>query len=164
VTAQLCNLARDTGTVRGDGTPLCFELGPSGALITNEVVNAIQELVGGTPQDVSTRVENIAGVNPDDFDATRFIQSIVPLEGYRDGIPGANPGVSYERKDTSTFYQVIPGTNVEFSVDFRNDVRPPADVAQIFQARIVVIGNRVTDLDARRVFIIVPPNGGTILI
>ncbi|MDQ3033114.1 MAG: hypothetical protein M3Y87_11900, partial [Myxococcota bacterium] len=101
-TAQMCNLARDTGSVRADGTPLCFELGTSGTMITSEVVNAIAELVGGTPQDVSTITENVPGVNPDDFDATLFIKSITPDEGYRDGVPGANPGVSYASKDATT--------------------------------------------------------------
>ena len=49
-------------------------------MITADVVNAIGELVGGTPQDVSTRTENVDG-NPDDFDATLFIKSIIPDEG-----------------------------------------------------------------------------------
>jgi hypothetical protein len=53
---------------------------------------------------------------------------------------------------------------VEFTVDFWNDVRPPAATAQVFQARIIVVGNGVARLDQRRVFIIVPPEGGTILI
>ncbi|MCS6797280.1 MAG: hypothetical protein NZ898_01905 [Myxococcota bacterium] len=158
-TAQMCNLARDTGSVRADGSPLCFELGPEGTRITSEVVNAIAELVGGTPQDVSTRTENVPG-NPDDFDATRFIKSIVPVEGYRDGIPGTG----YTRKDMTTFYGVIPGTLVDFAIDFWNDVRPPAATAQIFRARIIVVGNGVADLDSRNVYIIVPPEGGTILI
>jgi hypothetical protein len=158
-TAQMCNLARDTGSVRADGSPLCFELGPSGTMITAEVVNAIAELVGGTPQDVNTRTENVPG-NPDEFDATLFIKSIVPIEGYRDGIPGTG----YTSKDTTTFYGVIPGTLVDFGVDFWNDVRPPAATAQIFRALIVVVGNGVADLDFRNVYIIVPPEGGTILI
>jgi hypothetical protein len=43
-------------------------------------------------------------------------------------------------------------------------VRPPAATAQVFQARIVVIGNGVARLDERRVFIVVPPDGGEIVI
>ena len=158
-TAHMCNLAQDTGSVRGDGTPLCFEIGTSGTMITSDVVNAIAELVGGTPQDVSTRTENVPG-NPDEFDATLFIKSIVPDEGYRDGIAGTG----YDSKDTTTFYGVIPGTLVDFNVDFWNDVRPPAATAEILQARIIVVGNGVADLDSRNVYIIVPPEGGTILI
>jgi hypothetical protein len=72
--------------------------------------------------------------------------------------------VSYTSKDSTTFHQVIPGTQVEFAVDFWNDVRRPADVAQIFQARIIVMGNGVARLDERRVYIVVPPEGTILLI
>jgi hypothetical protein len=155
----MCNIARDTGAVRADGSPLCFELGISGTGITSEVVDAIAQLVGGTPQDVNTRTENVPG-NPDEFDATLFIKSIVPLEGYSGGVPGTG----YTSKDMTTFYGVIPGTLVDFTIDFWNDVRLPAATAQIFKAKIIVVGNGVADLDERNVYIVVPPEGGTILI
>jgi len=152
-------IARDTGTVDGAGDPLVFDIGTSGEMLTTGVVDAVASLVGGTPQDVSTRTENVAG-NPDGFDATTFIKSITPVEGYRDGIPGTG----YDSYDETTFYGVIPGTLVDFEIDFWNDVRPPAPTAELFQARIVVVGNGVADLDSRNVYIIVPPEGGTILI
>ena len=152
-------VARQTGAVRADMTPLVFDISGDGSGLDTTVVSAVAELVGGTPQDVTTRTENVPG-NPDDFDATRFIKSIVPFEGYT---PGGAPG-GYGSKDMTTFYAVIPGTTVEFTIDFWNDVRPPADVAQIFKATIIVVGNGVTDLDSRNVYIIVPPEGGTILI
>jgi hypothetical protein len=66
--------------------------------------------------------------------------------------------------DTHTFYAVTPGTMVDFSVEFFNDVRPPADTAQVFRAHIVVVGNGVADLDVRNVYVIVPPEGGVVLI
>ena len=152
-------IARDTGTVDGTGTPLVFDINADGSGLGAAVVDAVASLVGGTPQDVSTRTENVAG-NPDGFDATLFIKAITPIEGYRDGIPGTG----YDSFDETTFYQVIPGTLVDFGIDFWNDVRPPADVAQVFQARIIVVGNGVADLDSRNVYILVPPDGGTILI
>jgi len=152
-------ITMDTGTVRADGTPLTFSIASGGAGLSTAVVDAVAELVSGTPQDVNTRTENVDG-NPDDFDATLFIKSIVPDEGYRDGVPGAG----YDSKDETTFYGVIPGTLVDFTIDFHNDVREPADVAQIFQATIIVVGNGVADLDSRNVYIVVPPEGGTILI
>jgi hypothetical protein len=162
--SQYEQLARDTGTVDASGMPLVFDISQDGSGLSSAVVDAVGTLVGGTPQDVSTITENVDGVNPDNFDATRFIKSIVPLEGYHEGIPGPNPGVSYASKDTTTFYEVIPGTIVEFTVDFWNDVRPPAQVAQVFQARIIVVGNGVARLDERRVFIVVPPEGSIVLI
>ncbi|MBX3246922.1 MAG: hypothetical protein KF901_07060 [Myxococcales bacterium] len=152
-------VARDTGAVRGDGSPLVFTINADGTGLDTEVVNAVALLVGGTPQDVSTRTENVAG-NPDEFDATRFIKSITPVSAVRDGIPGTG----FDRMDETTFYGVIPGTLVTFEIDFWNDVRPGAERAQIFRARIIVVGNRVADLDSRNVYIVVPPDGGTILI
>ncbi|MCB9597936.1 MAG: hypothetical protein H6719_34790 [Sandaracinaceae bacterium] len=157
------SVARDTGAVRSDGTPLVFDISGDGSGLDATVVDAVRDLVGGTPQDVDTVTENVPG-NPDNFDATLFIKSIVPLEGYNGGVTGPMPGVTYASKDETTFYQVIPGTIVEFTVDFWNDVRPPAATAQVFQARIVVMGNGVARLDERRVFIVVPPEGYVIII
>lgn len=155
-------IATATGAVDAWGRPLVYTGAPS--TTSDQVVHGIASLVGGTPQDVSTMTENIAGVNPGDFDATAFIRAIMPVEGFREGVPGANPGVSYARKDETTFYEVIPGTMVDFLVEFKNDVRSPVTTAEIFQARIIVMGNHVARLDERRVFIVVPPRGGTILI
>ena len=152
-------VAIDTGTVRADGSPLVFTIATTGTGLDATVVDAVVELVSGTPQDVSTRTENVPG-NPDEFDATLFIKSITPEEGYRDGIAGTG----YDSKDATTFYNVIPGTFVDFAIDFHNDVRPPGATAEIFQARIIVVGNGVADLDSRNVYIIVPPEGGVILI
>ena len=77
----------------------------------------------------------------------------------------ASPAPAYTSKDATTFYGVIPGNVVEFDVDFWNDVRMPAATAQVFVAKIVVVGNGVTDLDAHNVYILVPRDGsGPILI
>lgn len=156
-------IARDTGTVRADGDPLVFDLDGDGTGLDATVVDAVRDLVGGTPQDVSTATESVDD-NPDNFDARRFIVGITPLEGYRGSASGPMPGVTYERKDATTFYSVIPGSQVEFTVDFHNVVRPPAGTAQVFRARIVVMGNGVARLDERMVYIIVPPDGEEVLI
>jgi hypothetical protein len=150
-------VATMTGSVSGTGSPLVFDGDPG--TTSAQILAGIQSLVGGTPQDVTTRTENVPG-NPDEFDATLFIKSITPVEGYRMGAAGTG----YASKDTVAFYGVIPGTLVEFAIDFYNDVRMPATTAQIFRARIIVVGNGVADLDSRDVYIIVPPEGGTILI
>ncbi len=154
---EMAVLATMTGTVDGSGTPLVYDGSPS--TTSDQILAGIQQLAGGTPQDVTTRTENVPG-NPDEFDATLFIKSIVPLEGYRDGIAGTG----YDSKDDTTFYNVIPGTLVDFTIDFWNDVRMPAATAEIFKAKIIVVGNGVADLDSRNVYIIVPPEGGVILI
>jgi hypothetical protein len=150
-------MARMTGTVDGAGSPLVYDA--TGGTVSDQIIVGIETLTGGTPQDVNTRTENVPG-NPDEFDATLFIKAIVPVEGYRDGIAGTG----YDSKDETTFYGVIPGTLVDFEIDFWNDVRPPAATAQIFKARIIVVGNGVADLDSRNVYIVVPPEGGVIII
>lgn len=153
--------ARMTGSVDLGGRPLVYDA--TGGTVSEAIVEGIETLAGRTPQDVDTALENVPG-NPDDFDATAFIESVVPVEGLNGAISGPNPGVTYTSKDDTTFYAVVPGTRVIFAVRFRNDVRPPAETAQIFRARIVVRGNRVARLDERQVFIVVPPEGATILI
>ncbi len=156
--SEMEEMARQTGTVDTSGTPLVYDA-PSGS-VSDRIVEGIGAIAGGVKQDVSTRTENVPG-NPDEFDATQFIEAIVPIEGYSGG--GA-PGMGYDSKDATTFYGVVPGTDVEFRVDFANSVRRPGVTAEIFKARIIVVGNGVTDLDARNVYIVVPPEGGIILL
>ncbi len=152
------SVATDTGTVDGSGAPLVFDISSDGSGLSDAVVNAVASLVGGTPQDVSTRAENVPG-NPDDFDASMFIEQLRPIEGYREGVAGAG----YDSHDDTTFFRVIPGTRVEFGIDFRNEVRAPEE-AEIHKARIIVLGNGVAELDSRNVYIVVPPDGGPIII
>jgi hypothetical protein len=151
------DMARQTGTVDGSGTPLVYDA--TGGTVSDQIVTGIETLTGGVAQDVTTRTENVP-MNPDDFDARLFIKAITPLEGTYMGVVGTG----YDSKDDVAFYGVIPGTTVEFEVDFFNDVREPAATAEIFRALIIVVGNGVADLDSRNVYIIVPPEGGTILI
>ncbi|MDH5492402.1 MAG: hypothetical protein OEY14_10660, partial [Myxococcales bacterium] len=151
-------MARATGTVDGAGTPLVYDA-PAGSVST-AIIDGISTITGGVVQDVTTRTESVAG-NPGDFDATLFIKAITPMEGYdRSGIPGAG----YSSKDEFAFYGVVPGTDVEFRVRFYNDVRSPSLTAEIYRALIVVVGNGVATLDTRNVYIVVPPEGGTVLI
>jgi hypothetical protein len=150
-------MARRTGTVDESDRPLVFNA--RDGEVSSNIVDGIGRIAGGVTQDVSTVTRNQPG-NPDDFDATQFIKTITPVEGYRNGAPGEG----YRSKDDRAFYEVVPGTLVEFEVRFLNDVRPPAESAEIFRARIMVMGNGVAELDARNAYIVVPPDGSTILI
>ncbi len=152
------HVAVDTGAVGEHGEPLTFSVAASGEGLSDAVVDAVTELIGFTPQDVSTREESVAG-NPDAFDATLFIQAVTAVEGFRGPLPGG-----YASRDETGFTGVLPGTKVEFEVTFRNTTREPSATAQVFEARIIVVGNRVSDLDYHRVFVIVPPEGGAVLI
>ncbi len=160
VVPHLEHVARATGTVNSSGAPLVYQ---SGAAVTADVVDAIAELAGNTPQDVSTITEDLpdwdeylARGEPE-IDATRMIKSITPLR--------ANPesGLLGGMNETS-FLGVIPGTSVTFQVEFMNDVVPPRETSRIYEALIIVIGNGVARLDVRHVYIVVPPEGQEILI
>jgi hypothetical protein len=155
-------VARMTGTVDTAGRPLVYDA--TGGTVSTAIIEGISTLVGGTPQDVTTATEDLQP-NPDGVDARGFVKSIVAIEGYAsDGTPGPNPGVSYTSHDDTTFYAVVPGTRLDFRVDFHNDFVMPPPTAQIYRAVIVVIGNGVARLDERQVYIIVPPDGAIILI
>ncbi len=141
-------LAVDTGTVGAAGEPL-VTISPDGSVSTG-IVDMIETLAYFTPQDVSTTTEDDA-TDLYGFDARQFITRIQPT--------AAVPPDGAERWDDTTFYMVQPGTHVVFDVTFYNSVFPPRDVAAVFKATIVVIGNGVARLDARTVIIIVPPTG-----
>lgn len=154
-------LATMTGTVDGMSRPLVFD--SEGGEVSNAIIEGIERLTDDTPIDVSTEARNVPG-NPDDFDARMFVRTLVPTEGYQNGVPGPNPGVSYTSKDDVYFYGVIPGTRVRFRVTFQNDVREPVAASELHRATIVVLGNGLAVLDVRFVYIIVPRTGQTILI
>ena len=151
-------MARRTGSVDATGAPL-VSVADSGTVSTS-IIDSIQTLASSTPMDVNTRAENVPG-NPGDIDATLFLNAIIPLEAYRDG--AACP-TCYTSKDATTFYQVVPGAEVEFDIEFENTIRMGQETAEIFRAKIFVVGNGVTDLDERQVYIVVPPEGQEIVI
>lgn len=155
-------VALATGSVDETGAPLVYNA-LTGA-VSDAILMGLETLALRTPQDVNTNTENVPG-NPGDTDATMFIKSIVPVEGYSPaGVPGPMPGVTYVSKDDTTFYGVTPGCMVDFAIDFYNDIVPPPATAQIYRARIIVVGNGVARLSERQVYIIVPPDRVIILI
>jgi hypothetical protein len=150
------SVARMTGSVDATGAPLVY--GAAAGEVSDRIRDGIETLALRTPQDVTLVSENRAP-NPDDVDARLFIKSLAAVEGYG---PGA--GMGYASRADATFFGVTPGTLVDFAVEFSNDVVPPPPVARVYRARLVVIGNGSARLDEREVYIVVPPEGGTVLI
>jgi len=150
-------IAEATGSVTADGEPLLYTA--EGGEVSRTVVTGIETLTRAVPQDVTTLALNRDG-NPDDFDATRFIDSITTVEGYFGGVAGEG----YESRDETTFFEVVPGTSLEFRVVFENDVVPEQERPQLFRARILVLGSGGAELDRRNVYIVVPPENGPFLI
>ena len=151
-------LATITGTVDGSGAPIAFQ-GAASAVAGN-VVDAVERIAGTTRQDITTRVDPDAAETRIDAPNTTatFIDAVAPASG----IPAAPEG--FDSMDTTTFYNVAPSTRVRFRVDFSNDFHRPADVAQVFRATIVVLGRAGSTVDSRPVFIVVPPEGGEVVL
>jgi hypothetical protein len=152
--ADLEATAVATGSVDLDGRSLVWDIGSDGAALGTSVVDAIELLATRVPFDVDT-LEEADPAYPLGVDTTCFIQRIIPQEWYEPVGMEHEDAVAF--MDESTFYQVLPGTNVEFLVQFQNDGCFEGDeYARIFRATIVVQGDHVMRLDERVVLIIVP--------
>jgi len=145
-------IATDTGTVGRDGEPLAFTYNAAGDGLDEAIVDAIEELAQEVPQDVTTATEDTGG---DLVDATRFIKDITTF--------AADPLAGIESMDEHTFYGTIPGTRLEFEVDFYNDFQPEQENPQLYRAIIVVLGNGVARLDERAVLIQIPSLTGELI-
>jgi hypothetical protein len=161
--------AEGTGSVDVDGVPLVYDLprsagsGAPPAELINVVTNAVNTLATRVPLDITTTLRNDP-MNPMMFDGTRFIKRRVPscrIPPENMNCWTAPTGVSQRaavaRTDLSTFYRVVPGTRVRFTISFQNDVYE-GDCRQstLFHSYIDVVGDGVTRLDTREVFVVVP--------
>jgi hypothetical protein len=147
---DLEDIAIDTGTVDTAGTPIVFDVGADGSGLSDGLVTAITNLASYTPQDVDTALEDDPS---DSVDATLFIESVTPVSA----VPPAPEG--FDRLDATTFYGVIPGTQVTFRVTAFNDFVEHGPTSQVFRCLLVVRGNGVARLDEHDVIILVPAQG-----
>ncbi len=119
--------------------------------VSTSVVDGIVDLIGAARQDVSARSLDDTS---DAIDATRFITAITPLRATR--------ATSF---DMTTFYGVAGGTQVTFDVTFVNDFQPEMSRVQLFRAYIEVYDAATsTALDRRNVYIVIPAEGGVLVI
>jgi hypothetical protein len=154
--SQFQEWARMTGTVTAGGAPIFFSISGDGTGLTGAVADAIEDLALETPQDITTRTTDGDDIPVRDpgIDATLFIKAITPVAAF-DPMGIEIPDTVIMRDDRA-FYGVTPGTLVRFRVRFLNDFVPSTLSAQIFLAKIIVVGNGVADLDEHQVVIIVP--------
>jgi hypothetical protein len=152
-----CNTGLDGGThepvdVNGAARcPVVFDVATDGSGLSSLVVDAIQQLTTLADLDVSTRsLGKPAGerkeVLPKGSTTADFIKSIHPV---------APPpkGASIEG---DVFRSVKPGSAVTFELDAYNDFVPSIEKDQLFTIDLQVLGDGVTVLDTRKVFVIVP--------
>jgi hypothetical protein len=161
--------AEGTGSVDVDGVPLVYDLprnagtGAPPAELINVVTEAVNTLATRVPLDITTSLRNDPA-NPMMFDGTRFIKRRVPScqvppVNMNCWTPPASVAMraAVARTDLSTFYRVVPGTRVRFTITFQNDVfEGDCRASTLFHSYIDVVGDGVTRLDTREVFVVVP--------
>lgn len=131
--------------------PAVFDVQTDGAGLSSLVVDAIRELAQTGEIDVSTRsigkLEGERGeVLPSGTTTANFLKSITP-------VPPPPTGAII---DGDVFRHVQPGSTVTFRLDAYNDFVPEIETEQLFLINVQVIGDGVTLLDTRRVFVVVP--------
>jgi hypothetical protein len=140
--------------VQVQGSPACpvvFDVATDGTGLGSLIVDAIRQLASLGTLDLSTRrVGRPTGEKGEPLPAgsttSRFIQSIVPVAP-----PPAGATISGDQ-----FKGVTPGAQVTFKLTAFNDFVPSTTTDQLFRLDLEVLGDQVTLLDTRRVFIIVP--------
>lgn len=157
--------ARETGSVDLDGNELVYDLpnGADRAVFTDTIVNAIETVATRVPLDVDTALRDDPS-DPYGVDARQFIVRRQPACN-TPGVtecwvppPGITAAEAVAVYDTSTFFGVVPGTRVTFTIDFQNLFWPGGATAQLFVAFIDVRGGGSSVLDTRQVYIVVPAN------
>ena len=131
--------------------PVVFDVQTDGTGLSNLVVDAIKQLAALGELDVSTRPIGKTGgeqgeVIPPGTTTANFLKSIHPVP----------PPPAGSTIDGDIFRKVKPGSKVTFRLDAYNDFVPETTKDQLFTIDIQVLGDGVTLLDTRRVFIVVP--------
>lgn len=140
-------LADATGSYSSSGSRYVFPIAYNGTGLSGAVVDAVVNLANYHRMDISARaVDNPATAG---FDERGFVSAITAV-GWG---PGSCSGIS----GGSTFLQCLPGTSVDFSVAFRNDIVMPTSVPQVFDLWVEVVGDGTFVLQRIPVRIVVPP-------
>jgi hypothetical protein len=128
--------------------PLVFDVNPDGTGLGSLIVSAITQLATLGVLDVSVaKLGDPVELATSGIDTARFIVAITPVAP-----PPAGATISGDQ-----FLDVQSGSTVTFDVDAFNDFVPSLPTVQIFTITLNVMGDGVTVLDTRDVFVIVPP-------
>ncbi|MCA9609003.1 MAG: VWA domain-containing protein [Myxococcales bacterium] len=144
-------LARDTGAVRPDGTPIVFDIRRDGSLLGDAVIEAVRTLVDEVPIDVDVVIEDWPF---DEVDASMFVDRVEAVS--------AMPASGAVRR-ADHFEDVRPGTRVNFRILLFNDAIPQTDVPQRFFLNVILRADGVTRLQETLLEIIIPPRGGEVI-
>lgn len=159
---QCCTNANGTGRAPdAQGLcPLVFRTDQNGSGLGNHIVTGIRMLTRFATFDVTSDRQGVTSdvdgnPLPSPHTTADFIKAVVPT-GFM--LPPPPPALPNPTFDATTFFNVTPGTRVQFDVQALNDFVPQTQDAQIFRATIRVLAGGCTALDQREVLILVPPN------
>jgi hypothetical protein len=167
----LTQTAEVTDSVDFAREPLVYDL-PNASTpdqFANTISEAIERVTTNVPFDVDTTVRDDPS-DPEFVDAREFIKQRSPACRYNRIVGGGGlpdelcwtppPDVAAEDAvaliDSSTFFDILPGTRVFFDITFQNTTFEPADTAKVFVAFIDVRGEGSAVLDTRQVIIVIP--------
>ncbi|MGH1348956.1 MAG: hypothetical protein ACRBN8_45910 [Nannocystales bacterium] len=157
---QCCTGQNGTGRA-ADGEGLCpmtFTADASGNGVGDSFASAVPLLAAYGRFDVTSAVTgggtDVDGVAlPMGTTTADFIQAVTPFDH---GVVPL-PGVPDPTLTPTTFENVVPDTDVIFTVTAFNDFVEQGPDARLFTANIQVLADDCGDLDDRDVFILVPP-------
>ncbi len=146
--ADLEAIARDSGAVTSVGQPLVFDIGPDGRDLDSRVVTAVETFTRQVRFNASARVVDLDPMNR----ATTLVRAIRPAR--------AAPMGQIERLDDTTFYGVVPGTRLTFSVELQASV-PRGPRPQRFPARVQFLADGRPNLGFEDIVIVIPAEDGS---
>jgi hypothetical protein len=146
--SHLQALARDTGAVRPDGSPIVFDIGFDGGALGASVVEAIRTLVDEVPIDIDVLTED----DPtDDLDALMFVERVQALSA----VPASGATMFPDRFDN-----VLPGTEVTFRIFLANELIERGEEPLRYRLQVVLRGDGVTRLKTTIVEVVIPSLDG----
>ena len=160
-------IASGTGSVDSTGSPLVFDIDPSGTGLGDQVVDAVEILAEQVAVEVTTVLRDDMSDIVDTV--SEFIDHVEPstVGGYADPGDGSRVCVGglgvadlFEPLDGTpdTFEAVLPGTIVCFDIHVKqNWTIPELPEPQVFMCEIDVVADGITILDTRAVYFLVPP-------
>ncbi|MCA9706097.1 MAG: hypothetical protein KDK70_09640 [Myxococcales bacterium] len=159
--AGMCCTGLSGAGVAPDGTgmcPLVYRAASNGSGVGTGMVDGVSLLASYSPFDVTTEVDGVdtdidGAPLPAGYTTADFIVSVTPF----DHGPLPLPGVPPPTLTATAFENVIPNTDVTFTIEAYNDFVPQLPVPQLFSATIRVLADGCSDLDERTVIILVPP-------
>ncbi|MFO7736048.1 MAG: hypothetical protein R6W70_07520 [bacterium] len=136
-----------TGSVDKNGDFFNYTINPDGTGMSEEIVQAVDDLTTFIQMDVTTDVESED--NCDGISAADFVKTAKPSH--------ADPSDGVSGMDDTTFFKVDPGTQVNFDITFHNDFCVNSTNTPFeFKADIMVVGGGAAVLSKKAINIIIP--------